>query len=97
MPGIYSLLAESIKANKPVALATALTPTLLGAKMLLHGGVDTQSNGSIHPDLDARIAHDTLAMLAEARNGTLTYELEGEPVSVFVETYPPPRRLIIIG
>ena len=36
-------------------------------------------------------------MLAEGRNGTLTYELEGDAVEIFIETFPPPRRLIIVG
>jgi xanthine dehydrogenase accessory factor len=36
-------------------------------------------------------------LLADGRNGTRTYELEGETVSVFIETYPPPKRLLIVG
>jgi len=97
MPGIYSLLIESIKANKPFAVSTALTPPLLGAKMLVPGWEDGQPTGSIHPQLDARIAADALAMLAEGRNGMVTYESERETVEVFIETFPPPRRLIIVG
>jgi xanthine dehydrogenase accessory factor len=61
------------------------------------GGADEPPTGSIHPDLDARIAGDALAMLAEGRNVTLSYELEERAVEVFIETFPPPRRLIIIG
>src|SRR3954470_8620257 len=97
MPGIYSLLAELTKANKPVALATALTPPMLGAKMLVPGTGEVPTAGSIHSALDTRVTLDALNMLAEGRNGTLTYELEGEQVEVFVETFPPARRLIIVG
>ena len=97
MPVNYSLVIELLKSNKPFALATALTEPLLGAKLLTPGSVDESPEGSIHPDLDARIAGDALAMLAEGRNGTLTYALEGQSVEVFIETFPPPRRLVIIG
>ncbi len=97
MPGIHSLLMELVKANKPVALSTALTPPHMGAKMLVEGGGERQTTGSIHPDLDTRIAEDALSMLAEGRSGTLSYELGGETLEVFIETFPPPLRLIIVG
>jgi xanthine dehydrogenase accessory factor len=97
MPGVYSLLIEYTKANKPVAVATALTPPFMGAKMLVPGGSELPTVGSIHATLDTRIATDALAMLAEGRNSTVTYELDGEPVEVFIETFPTARRLIIVG
>lgn len=99
MPGIYSQLTEAIRSNKAIALCTATTASHLGAKLLVPGNSSQPTTGTIHPDLDARIAADARSMLAEGRNGNLTYELEGEPepLTVFVETYPPPRRLMIVG
>ena len=94
---MYSQLAEMIKENKSVALATGLSSPFLGAKVLVAGGGDGEILGGIHAELDARVVEDALAMLAEGRNGTLEYELGGESVEVFIETFPPPQRLIIVG
>lgn len=95
MSGTYSLLAELIRANRPVALATAISGPYAGAKMVVPG--DGPPLGSIHPELDERAAEDALAMLADGKNGTLDYETGGETVQVFVESFPPPQRLIIVG
>ena len=38
MAGIYSALAELIKANKPAALATAIAGEQIGSKLLVSGG-----------------------------------------------------------
>ena len=98
MTGIYSQLGELLRANAPVALATALSAPMLGAKILVKGSsADEQSVGSIHPDLDARIVHDALGLLAQGHNRALEYEIQGETIEVFIETFPPPRRLVIVG
>lgn len=95
MPGTYSRLAELIKANKPAALATAISGPLLGAKMLVIAGGAPE--GSIHPSIDADLTAAALNLLADGQNQTLSYMVEGESVEVFIETFPPPQRLIIVG
>ncbi len=95
MAGIYSQLAEVIAANRPAALATAISGPLAGAKLLVPGTGDPI--GTIHPALDAQIVADARALLAAEHNAAHRYEVDGEPIEIFIETFPPPPRLIIIG
>jgi xanthine dehydrogenase accessory factor len=95
VPGTYSLLAELIAANKPAALATVISGPLIGAKLLVTG--DGPAAGSIHPDLDTAIASDAWSLVAAEQNETRTYDLSGEQAQVFIETFPPPQHMIIVG
>ena len=95
VPGVYDRLAEELAANRPAALATAITGDLAGARLLLPGTGAPQ--GSIHPALDARIAAEARELLAAGQNGSHFYDLDGTPVEVFIETFPRAQRLIIVG
>jgi xanthine dehydrogenase accessory factor len=95
MGGIYSRLAQLIEENKPAAMATVVAGTRIGAKALVSGeGVIA---GGIESEIDERIAADALEMLAREESSTVTYQVGDEQIDVFVETFPPPQRLIIIG
>ncbi len=95
MAGVYSLLAELIEAGKPAALATVISGGPVGAKMLVPGGGPVV--GSIQAGLNSRIAEDALEMLADGRNKIRSYQADGQTLEVFIETFPPPQRLIIVG
>ncbi len=95
MPGIYSQLAEFVRQNKPVAVATAISGERTGAKLLVPG--DGAPMGGIDPQIDARVAEDARGLLADGQNRTLTYEIGGESLEVFIESFPPPERLVIVG
>ena len=95
MPGVYSLLAKLIEENKPAALATAISGGQVGAKLLVAGSGRTV--GSIRPELDAQVAADALALLAAEWNETRAYGPQGAQVEVFIEVFPPPQRLFIVG
>lgn len=95
MAGIYSQLAALIAANRPAALATVISGPLAGAKLLVPG--DGEAVGGIHPALDAQLVQDARALLAAEHNAPHRYEVDGDPVEIFIETFPPPPRLIIIG
>lgn len=95
VPGVYDRLAEELAANRPAALATAITGDLAGAKLLLPGAGAPQ--GSIHPALDARIAADARDLLGTGQNDARRYDLDGAPLEVFIETFPRAQRLIIVG
>jgi xanthine dehydrogenase accessory factor len=100
MSGLYSLLARLIEADQPAALATVISGELIGAKMVVPGdgsGDGSEVTGSIHPQLDAQIASDAREMLPLERNETRTYDLEDGQIEVFIEVFPPPQRLIIVG
>jgi xanthine dehydrogenase accessory factor len=92
--GAYSLLAELIAQNKPAALATAISGGVIGAKLLVSGD---DSIGGIHPTIDSQVVADALELLNVERNETRSYELQGEQVEVFIEVFPPPQRLFIVG
>jgi xanthine dehydrogenase accessory factor len=92
---IYSHLAELIEGNGAGALATVVSGELVGAKLLVPGEGATQ--GGIHADLDARIASDARELLAAERNSIREYTLGDGKVEVFIESFPPPQRLFIVG
>src|SRR6478735_607481 len=95
MPGIYSQLSQLISDNRPAALATVVGGEHVGAKALI--STDGVIAGGIHPDLDERIVADALDLLAGEVSETRTYIIGSEQVEVFIETYPSPQRLIIVG
>ncbi|MGA7731100.1 MAG: XdhC/CoxI family protein [Chloroflexia bacterium] len=92
---VYSQLAGLLRENRPAALATVVSGERIGSKILVaaDGGVE----GSIHPLLNEQIASDALSLLASGRNELKAYEAEGERFDVFIESFPPPQRLVIIG
>jgi xanthine dehydrogenase accessory factor len=99
---LYETLRDEIRAGRPVALATVVSgpPERLGAKLLVRP--DSENLGSLgHGDLDRVVARDTLGELEAGRSGTRHYGLNGEArqeeLSVFIESFAPPPRMIIFG
>ena len=91
----YSQLARLLRDNKPAVLATVVAGEQSGTKMLV--SLDGYAEGSIHPLLDEEIASAALSLLASERSELRHYEAEGVRLDVFIETFPPPQRLVIIG
>jgi xanthine dehydrogenase accessory factor len=92
---IYSLLNKLISENKPAAIATVVSGHRAGTKMLVFGGA--MEAGGIHPDIDSIISADAWDLLAEGRSEIRTYMVSGEALEVFLEAFPPPLRLVIVG
>jgi xanthine dehydrogenase accessory factor len=103
---IYRALRDAIREQAPVALATVVAvdahapATALGAKLLVRPGVEPI--GSLgDPDLDRVVARDALGELESGLTATRHYGPHGEArqdeVSVFVESFAPPPRMIIFG
>src|SRR3954463_4075032 len=95
MPGIYSQLSQLISDNKPAALATVVGGERVGRKVLI--STEGLIAGSIHPNIDENIVADALDMLKGEVSETRVYKVGNEDVDVFVETFPSPQRLIIVG
>lgn len=97
---IYERLAEALRAGDPVALATVIEGPHRGAKLLVEQ--DGRSIGSLgDPDLDRVVVRDAAGELAAGITGVRHYGEHGEArehaVSVFVESFAPPPRMIIFG
>jgi xanthine dehydrogenase accessory factor len=99
---LYDVLRDEIRAGRPVALATVVAgpSERLGAKLLVRPGSDAL--GSLGPpDLDRVVARDSAGELEAGRSGTRHYGLNGEArqedLSVFIESFAPPPRMVIFG
>jgi xanthine dehydrogenase accessory factor len=99
---LYEELRDAIRAGSPVAIATVVVgpPERLGAKLLVRP--DAAPSGDLgDPDLNRVVARDTLGELEAGRSGTRHYGLSGEArqedLSIFIESFAPPPRLVIFG
>jgi xanthine dehydrogenase accessory factor len=101
---LYEALSQAVRSGRPAALAEVIEgPTpLLGAKLLVLGGDPSEVLGGLgDPDLDRVVARDALGELAAGLTGTRHYGLQGQArerdLSVFIESFAPPARMIIFG
>jgi xanthine dehydrogenase accessory factor len=100
VPTLYEALRDALRAEDPVALATVVEGPGLGAKLLVRPGQEPLGTLG-DPDLDRVVARDTLGELAAGLTSTRHYGAHGEArerdVSVFVESFAPPPRMVIFG
>jgi xanthine dehydrogenase accessory factor len=97
---IYEALRDALRRQEPVALATVTDGPNLGAKLLVRPG--TPPLGSLgNDDLDRVVARDALGELEAGLTSTRHYGEHGEArerdVSVFIESFALPPRMIIFG
>jgi xanthine dehydrogenase accessory factor len=102
--GLFQTLADALRAEQPAALAEIIEgpPELLGGKLLVLPGQPTSVLGSVgDPDLDRVITRDAEGELAAGLTVTRHYGRHGEArardISVFIESFAPPPRMIIFG
>ena len=97
MTTIYEALTEALAAEQPCAVATIVGGAGdAGTKLFV--GSDGATLGALGAGLDEpRIARDALAMLARDERGIRSYATPAGEVEVFVETYPPPPTMYIVG
>ena len=100
MASVYEQLRDALRSQRPVALATVVDGEHLGAKLLVEPGaepVGTLGNA----DLDRVVARDALGELEAGLTSTRHYGRHGEAreedVSVFIESFALPPRMIIFG
>jgi len=97
---IYSRLRDDIRAERPVALVTVVEGPRVGAKLLVrHDG--SVLGGVGDADLDRVVERDARGELASGRSGMRHYGEHGEAregvVSVFVESFAAPPKMLIFG
>ena len=97
---LFDELAAAVRAADPVALATAAEGPGTGAKLLV--GPGREPCGTLgDPDLDRVVGRDALGELASGTSAVRHFGPHGEArervVSVFVESFAPPPRMLIFG
>jgi xanthine dehydrogenase accessory factor len=97
---LYEALRTALRAQLPIAFATVIDGPGVGAKLLVEPDgavVGTLGNA----DLDRVAIRDALGELAAGRSSARHYGARGEArervVSVFIESFAPPPRMIIFG
>jgi xanthine dehydrogenase accessory factor len=98
--GLYEQLRDALRGNEPVALATVIAGAHLGAKLLV--GPGRARLGSLgDDDLDRVVTRDALGELESGITSTRHYGVHGEAreedVTVFIESFTLPPRMIIFG
>lgn len=103
-PNTYAQLgqvAEAVRTESPVAVATVVAgPTeRLGKRLIVWP--DRTDGGTGSARLDDAIRDDARGLLDVGRNAMVTYGIDGqrrgEGLSVFVESFAPPPRMIVFG
>jgi xanthine dehydrogenase accessory factor len=97
MTTIYEALTAALAVEQPVAVVTLVAGAAdIGAKLLVRPGGTTL--GMLGGGLDEQaVIRDALAMLGQAESGIKTYTTAAGDLSVFIETYPPPPTMFIVG
>ena len=97
---VFAEVAEAIRSESPVALATVISGPDIGRKLLVRPdrpGVGTLGD----PDLDRVVTRDAGGELAAGITEVRHYGAHGEAreaeVSVFIESHAPPPRMLIFG
>lgn len=98
----FADLAKSVQIEEPVALATVVAhpdKSRIGRHLIVW---PTKTSGDLGSSrAEAAVADDARGMLATGRTGTLHYGEEGqrrgEGMSVFVNSFEPPPRLLVFG
>jgi xanthine dehydrogenase accessory factor len=97
---LFEALRDALRGQEPAALATVVEGPNVGAKLLVRP--DAAPTGSLgNGDLDRVVTRDALGELEAGLTSTRHYGAHGEArerdVSVFIESFALPPRMIIFG
>ena len=92
----WQAVRQAVEGQRPVALAIGLAPaSLIGRKLaLLEDGDDV---GGIDAELDEQVAAKARELLLQGGTQVLTLPWRGQESDIYVEAFPPPPRLFIVG
>jgi xanthine dehydrogenase accessory factor len=103
MGELYDLFRTAVSERRPVALVTVVDGPNVGAKLLVESrGLEVSASGTLGgDDLDRVVIRDATGELSAGRSGVRHYGPNGEAnediVTVFVEVFAPPPRMLIFG
>jgi xanthine dehydrogenase accessory factor len=97
---LFDAVRDAVGAQRPVALVTVVAGPHTGAKLLV--GADGTSSGTLgNADLDRVVARDARGELVSGRSGVRHYGEQGQAiedtVTVFIDSFAPPPRLLVFG
>lgn len=96
MVEIHHTLAQYLENEELVALVTNLSESGAGDKLLLRSdgtSVGSLGNSALEQQVQARVP----ALMATQQSERAMFEVAGEEFDLFIEVYPPPPTLIIVG
>lgn len=92
----WQAVRQAVEGQRPAAFVIGLAPaSLLGHKLALLG--DDATVGSIDPQLDQQVAAEARQLLLEGGTRVLTLPWADGEATLFIEAFPPPSRLFIVG
>jgi xanthine dehydrogenase accessory factor len=94
---LYDTYRRYIDEEIPFALATVIAgPAGVGGKLLVHS--DGAAEGELEPmNLEDAVRADAVELLRREQSEIRAYDLLDGHFSVFIESYPAPYQLIIVG
>jgi len=96
MSNLHQELVHSLETEQLIALCTVIVGPGLGSKMLIWP--DGQSKGDLQPaDLNRQVRQHAEALFQQQKSERTSFDSDGQKSQVFIEVFPPPPRLIIIG
>lgn len=96
MGQVYESLKRSLQEEKLVALATVVAGPGVGNKLLIWP--DGRTAGDLgSADLNQRVLRFSADLLADQRSDRASFGVASETVEVFIDVYPPPPKLIVVG
>jgi len=97
MSSLYEELKDQLGKEKGVALVTVVRgPEQVGAKLLVFP--DKTAHGTLsNAALEGIVIQDAEHSIWTGDANTHTYTIKGQPFEIFIEGFPPPPSLIIVG
>jgi len=96
MAELYDTLKQSLQAEELIAQVTVVAGQAMGNKLLVWPDGRTAGDVGLAALTDPVLAK-TSQLLIEQRSELVSFEVAGETITCFIEVYPPPPKLIMIG
>jgi len=93
----FEIVRQALHDERALALATVIAPESSAGKKLVVWPDGTMDGSLEVPRLDERVVEDALRLLAAEQPAMQAYRLHENEYQVFIEVYPVPPQVIIVG